>query len=101
MLNQQLKELNQRYAEAKKAKVGEDICCPSCKIKFAKKYYQQAFCNQTCKDFYWNNVTPNKRNNTTRISPANAAWMAQMEERRENRENFDDDLGWDAHKDSH
>lgn len=29
-----------------------------------------------CKDKYWNTVTPTKRNNTTRISPANAAYKS-------------------------
>lgn len=28
-----------------------------------------------CKDRYWNTVTPEKFNNTTRISPANNAYM--------------------------
>jgi hypothetical protein len=67
------------YTAAKAAKVGETCTCPSCGNMFVKTNYQQAFCktqgNTVCKDKYWNTVTPTKRNNTTRISPANAAYM--------------------------
>ena len=70
------------YAAAKAAKVGETCTCPSCDSIFVKTNYQQAFCktkgNTVCKDRYWNIVTPTKRNNTTRISPANAAWYTRM-----------------------
>lgn len=59
----------------KKAKVGSECVCPSCGSKFIKETYQQVFCKKKtgsiCKDYYWNNVTPTKRNNTERISPAN------------------------------
>ena len=83
-----IKKLKQKYSIAKKAKVGEEVICPSCGTHFVKKYYHQAFCQTkggtTCKDYYWNNVTPNKRNNTTRISPASAAWLATQEMKREN-----------------
>lgn len=96
-------ELKGLYKKAKQAKVGETCTCPSCGTKFVKANYQQAFCKTQsgtiCKDFYWNNVTPSKRNNTTRISPANKAWMDKIESMREEREDFDDDPSWDAHKD--
>lgn len=73
--------LRQRYAAAKATKVGEDTVCPACGSHFIKASYQQVFCKAqggtVCKDFYWNNVTPNKRNNKTRISPASAAYMAR------------------------
>lgn len=66
------------YQKAKEAKVGEECFCPSCNTKFTKESYQQTFCKTkggtVCKDKYWNTVTPSKRNNTTRISPANAAF---------------------------
>jgi len=72
------KKLTQRYNTAKNTKVGEEIICPSCGTKFIKNSYQTVFCKtkggSKCKDNYWNNVTPSKRNNTTRISPANAAY---------------------------
>ena len=63
------------YRRNKDAKV-DDICyCPSCDQQFKKQHYQQAFCKTKggtkCKDKYWNTVTETKRNNTTRISPAN------------------------------
>ncbi len=70
------------YIAAKLTKVGCEAICPSCGTVFVKKNYQQAFCKSksgtTCKDYYWNNVTPSKRNNTTRISPASAKWMASQ-----------------------
>lgn len=71
------------YDLAKSKKVGEECVCPSCKTKFIKKSYQQAFCKtkggSVCKDKYWNTVTPTKRNNTTRISPANASWKSTQD----------------------
>lgn len=73
------------YAAAKAAKVGETCTCPSCDSIFVKTNYQQAFCktkgNTVCKDRYWNIVTPTKRNNTTRISPASASYTAKKHRR--------------------
>lgn len=73
--------LKNAYKFSKGAKVGETCTCPSCGSNFVKIHYAQAFCKNRpgsqCKDFYWNNVTPNKRNNTTRISPASAAWLSK------------------------
>lgn len=73
-------KLQQRYSLNKKAKIREELVCPSCGSKFTKQNYQQAFCKTKtktqCKDKYWNTVDPNKRNNTTRISPAGASYMA-------------------------
>jgi hypothetical protein len=67
------------YNNSKSAKIGSTCKCPSCNTEFIKSNYQQAFCKSKkgtiCKDKYWNMVTPEKRNNTTRISPANALWM--------------------------
>ncbi len=89
------------YLINKKLKVGESCICPSCNTPFVKTNYQQAFCktkgSTVCKDKYWNTVTPTKRNNKTRISPASQRWI---DERERESSNFDDDLGWDAHKDS-
>ena len=69
----------------KSAKIGETCYCPSCGQPFKKEHYQQAFCKTKtgtkCKDKYWNTVTPNKRNNTTRNSPASARFMAERMER--------------------
>jgi len=78
MKDNKLSQMKSDYKKAKSAKVG-DICkCPSCGTEFVKTNYQQAFCKTKkgtkCKDYYWNNVIPEKRCNTTRISPANAAW---------------------------
>ena len=103
-MNNSRQSLKDLYKLAKDAKVGEAVKCPSCKEMFEKTNYQQAFCKTQggtiCKDNYWNNVTPNKRNNKTRISPASAAYMAEKAERREEYTDFDDDQSWDAHKDS-
>lgn len=97
--------LKERYKINKEAKVGESCTCPSCGTIFIKTNYQQVFCKTKpktrCKDFYWNSVTPNKRNNTTRISPANAAYYENViVPQREYHNNYDDDPSWDAHKDS-
>ena len=74
--------IKERYKLNKAAKVGEEIVCPSCGHRFIKKSYQQVFCKTKtgtkCKDKYWNTVTPSKRNNTTRISPASAAYMSRQ-----------------------
>lgn len=71
----------EKYIQAKAAKVGESCRCAGCGTQFTKESYQQAFCKTKagtkCKDKYWNTVTPEKRNNQTRISPANAAWQAR------------------------
>jgi hypothetical protein len=74
--------IKERYNINKKAKVGEICICPSCGTSFKKTNYQQVFCKTKigtiCKDKYWNTVTSNKRNNKTRISPANANWMIKQ-----------------------
>jgi hypothetical protein len=75
-------KIRQRYKINKDAKVGTECVCPSCGTKFVKTNYQQAFCKSKkgtiCKDKYWNTVTPNKRNNKTRISPANARYFLNV-----------------------
>jgi hypothetical protein len=80
-------KLKERYSLNKESKVGDNCICPSCNSEFEKTNYQQAFCKTKsgtkCKDKYWNTVTPTKRNNTTRISPASKRWMAKMESQRE------------------
>lgn len=73
-------KIKELYENAKTAKVGSICKCPSCGTEFAKTNYQQAFCKSKsgtkCKDKYWNTVIPDKRNNTTRISPASASFLA-------------------------
>ena len=95
--------IKSRYKLNKSAKVGEECICPSCGTKFIKTNYQQAFCKSKsgtiCKDKYWNTVIPTKRCNTTRISPASAAYMAKNRVYEEYVE-YDDDPSWDAHKNS-
>ncbi len=75
-------KIKEKYRIAKQAKVGDIVACPSCGTRFVKTNYQQAFCKTkggtVCKDKYWNTVTPGKRNNTTRISPANAAYYESV-----------------------
>jgi len=81
-----MSRLKDKYKLSKNAKVGDICTCPSCGTEFVKEHYQQAFCKTKrktwCKDKYWNTITPTKRNNTTRISPASARWMARQEENR-------------------
>lgn len=95
------KRIKELYDIAKAAKVGDTIKCPGCCNEFKKEHYQQKFCKKRggtkCKDKYWNTVDPKKRNNTTRISPASAAWMVEQEDRRAMNAFYDDDEGWDAH----
>ena len=91
-----------QYQKNKDAKVGTECSCPSCSTKFIKASYQQAFCKSKsgtiCKDAYWNQVDPKKRNNTTRISPASQRWLNKQAEHRERYNDYDDDPSWDAHK---
>jgi hypothetical protein len=72
--------MREKYELTKSAKVGDNCVCPSCGTEFEKTNYQQAFCKSkgktVCKDKYWNTVTPEKRNNKTRISPASRAFTA-------------------------
>ena len=83
--------VKKQYNANKEAKVGDVCVCPSCRTEFTKTQHQQAFCKSKagteCKDKYWNTVTPTKRNNKTRISPASARFMAtQADIRRDRRE---------------
>lgn len=86
--------MRERYKINKSAKVGDKLVCPSCGTEFVKTNYQQAFCKSksktVCKDKFWNTVDPEKRNNTTRISPANQAWMDKRDEERNYRDIYDD-----------
>lgn len=76
------------------AKVGTECICPTCCTKFVKTAYNQVFCKTKggtiCKDGYWNFVDESKRNNTTRISPANAAYYEEHIEPRIS--DFDDGI---------
>lgn len=80
-----MKNIKDKYIASKNAKVGDKCICPSCNTHFVKTHYAQAFCKSKsgtkCKDKYWNTVDPKKRNNTTRISPASAAYMERNEGR--------------------
>lgn len=74
--------IKSRYKTSKSARIGDTCYCPSCHTEFIKEHWQQAFCKTkgktVCKDKYWNTVTPHKRNNTTRISPASRVWSAKV-----------------------
>lgn len=101
------------YQTSKLAKVGDICICAACGTKFKKASYQQTFCKSNvgtkCKDKYWNTVTPSKRNNTTRKSPANRRYYNDVILPREAEErgfpdvetmlnHVDDyDGSWDAH----
>lgn len=71
------------YLKNKSLKKGAICICPSCGSTFTKEHYQQVFCKlkggTVCKDKYWNTVTPTKRKNMTRISPASRAWINSRE----------------------
>ena len=78
-----MKKIKEKYILSKNSKVGDGCICPSCNSRFTKTHYAQIFCKSKsgtkCKDKYWNTVDPKKRCNTTRISPASAAWSAKQE----------------------
>lgn len=88
-----------RYKLNKDLKIGEKCICPSCGNEFIKTNYQQAFCKSKngtiCKDKYWNTVIPGKRNNTTRISPANAAYSCMQYEIRNSQPKRDNRSIWE------
>lgn len=101
-------QMKLRYESNKSAKTGSLCVCPSCNTSFTKLSYQQVFCKSKpltqCKDKYWNTVDPNKRNNTTRISPASQAFLEKKANRlgfpdHKTRKEYVDDFdgSWDAH----
>ena len=80
-----ISEMQQQYAIAKEIKVGGRFKCPACSSLLTKKSYQHTFCGPKCKDLYWNNVDPRKKNNRTRISPASSRWMLIQGAKRDSR----------------
>ena len=76
----------ERYQLNKLSKIGTKLICPSCNSIFIKTQHQQVFCKTKsktiCKDKFWNTVNPDKRNNTTRISPQSALWLQKQAERK-------------------
>ena len=89
-MNRSIKVLKKYYNLAKGAKTKTTIICPSCGCEIIKTTYHKTFCSLVCKDYYWNNVTPNKRCNTTRISPRSKAWLERMREEREDYKFYED-----------
>lgn len=89
-----MEKLKSKYEINKSKAIGEEISCAVCNKVFKKKTKQQAFCggrgDTKCKDKYWNTVTPNKKNNKTRISPASARWLENNREHRGSNFNPDD-----------
>lgn len=72
------KKLMILYEACKVAHIGSTITCPSCNAQHIKNTYNTVFCKTKsgtkCKDNYWNHVDKSKRDNRTRISPANARY---------------------------
>lgn len=113
-MNKKQKKLIEAKEKCTLAKIGSEITCPSCQTKFLKKSYNSVFCKTkgktVCKDYYWNNVDEKKRNNTTRISPANQRYYVNVILEKEatkrgfpdyqtmEENSFDDDGSWDAHQ---
>jgi hypothetical protein len=48
------------YQNAKQAKVGELLTCPTCAEPFRKKTYNQCFCASGCRDTFWNLTKPER-----------------------------------------
>lgn len=89
--------MKQLYTIGKTASIGTVISCPGCGMTLVKKTKDHKYHGSVCKDAYWNNVDPRKRNNTTRISPASARYMS---DRRMHAADYDAwPEGWDEHKD--
>ena len=61
-INDEMRSNSLVYVFNKKAKTGTELVCPTCRRKFIKNSYQQAFCSQPgqkkrkCKDKYWNRI---------------------------------------------
>lgn len=53
-------DMTTHYENAKEAKAGDSVCCPSCAHHFVKRAWNQAFCKPACKDYYWNLVKPER-----------------------------------------
>lgn len=87
--------LKKVYTLNKGLNVGDSCECPSCGTMFIKSNKQQVFCKSKggtkCKDYYWNNVTPSKRNNTTRISPRNRAYLNKIHRKYNDYRDFEND----------
>ena len=78
LMNIGKKKLMTLYEACKVAQIGSSITCPSCNTQHIKNAYNTVFCKTKsgtkCKDNYWNHVDKSKRDNRTRISPANARY---------------------------
>lgn len=87
-------KIKERYTLNKSLYIGDVCVCPSCQTEFVKEHYQQIFCKTKggtkCKDRYWNLVTPEKRNNNTRISPASKRWLSNRKIEHSFRPGYDD-----------
>lgn len=65
-MEQRMKICVTRYFINESAKVGDEIICPCCNLKFKKKTYQQKFCGvkrkgfSNCKDFFFNFTNPKR-----------------------------------------
>ena len=90
MKRNKVSEMKKLYAIAKEKKVGAQFSCPACSSSLTKKSYQHKFCGTKCKDRYWNNVDPRKRNNRTRISPASSRWMLVQGDNRARQRGYPD-----------
>ena len=57
---QELDDMALFYQNAKSAKVGELLTCPTCAERFRKKTYNQCFCASGCSDTFWNLTKPER-----------------------------------------
>lgn len=56
----ELDDMTLFYQNAKQAKVGEILTCPTCATSFRKKTYNQCFCSSGCRDTFWNLTKPER-----------------------------------------
>lgn len=50
------------YLQTADVRIGNEMTCPECGSIIRKKTYQHKFCGKICKDRYWNNIDPRKKN---------------------------------------
>jgi hypothetical protein len=53
--------IQQRFQQAENAKIGDEIACPWCMVKFTKRTKQHRFCCPKHRDFFHNEMNPERK----------------------------------------
>lgn len=103
------------YAACKETNIGQTMTCPGCGKEIIKSSYHHTFCDQTCKDRYWNTIDPKKKNRkhprshynkynvgeksyAVRLGDADALRRGYPSHADMIDSHLDDDGSWDAHQ---